>query len=288
MAATVSALLATLSSSCCKLSLNCLHLLVKRWENHFIHKAHPLLGMQKPRRDSFFSLFLPSGVETPRDLDTKRSVKATPPRTIHVHDAENAFKVRLSIRTALGDKAYAWDTNEEYLFKAMVAFSMRKVPNRETTEISHVLLCNVTQRVSFWFVVTDPSRNHTLPAIEVQSAIRMNRNRINNAFFLNDQTLEFLRIPSTLAPPTDPSVPIWIIIFGVIFCIVLVATMLLILSGIRQHRRKNKGPSEMEDTEDKCENVITIENGIPCDPLDMKGGHINDAFVTEDERLTPL
>ncbi|KAI4545682.1 hypothetical protein MG293_005948 [Ovis ammon polii] len=154
--------------------------------------------------------------------------------------------------------------------------------------ISHVLLCNVTQRVSFWFVVTDPSRNHTLPAVEVQSAIRMNRNRINNAFFLNDQTLEFLRIPSTLAPPTDPSVPIWIIIFGVIFCIVLVATMLLILSGIQQHRRKHKGPSEMEDTEDKCENVITIENGIPCDPLDMKGGHINDAFVTEDERLTPL
>ncbi|XP_043314499.1 collectrin isoform X1 [Cervus canadensis] len=49
-------------------------------------------------------------------------------------DAENAFKVRLSIRTALGDKAYAWDTNEEYLFKAMVAFSMRKVPNRETTD----------------------------------------------------------------------------------------------------------------------------------------------------------
>eukprot|EP00069_Balaena_mysticetus_P010026 bmy_01271T0 len=103
--------------------------------------------------------------------------------------------------------------------------------------ISHVLLCNVTQRVSFWFVVTDPSRNHTLPAVEVQSAIRMNRNRINNAFFLNDQTLEFLRIPSTLAPPTDPSVPIWIIIFGVIFCIVIVATMLLILSGIRQRRR---------------------------------------------------
>ncbi|XP_064220577.1 collectrin isoform X1 [Aotus nancymaae] len=202
--------------------------------------------------------------------------------------AENAFKVRLSIRTALGDKAYAWDTNEEYLFKAMVAFSMRKVPNREATEISHVLLCNVTQRVSFWFVVTDPSKNHTLPAVEVQLAIRMNRNRINNAFSLNDQTLEFLKIPSTLAPPTDPSVPIWIIIFGVIFCIVIVAITLLILSGIRQRRRKNKEPSEVDDAEDKCENMITIENGIPCDPLDMKGGHINDAFMTEDERLTPL
>ncbi|KAF3812878.1 hypothetical protein GH733_019220 [Mirounga leonina] len=154
--------------------------------------------------------------------------------------------------------------------------------------ISHVLLCNVTQRVSFWFVVTDPSKNHTLPAVEIQSAIRMNRNRINNAFFLNDQTLEFLKIPSTLAPPTDPSVPIWIIIFSVIFCIVIVAVLLLILSGIRQRRRKSKGPSEVDDTEDKCENMITIENGIPCDPLDMKGGHINDAFMTEDERLTPL
>ncbi|KAM6144012.1 collectrin-like [Erethizon dorsatum] len=53
-------------------------------------------------------------------------------------DAENAFKVRLSIRTALGDKAYVWDTNEEYLFRAMVAFSMRKIPNRETTERLHI------------------------------------------------------------------------------------------------------------------------------------------------------
>ncbi|XP_014399784.1 PREDICTED: collectrin isoform X3 [Myotis brandtii] len=165
-------------------------------------------------------------------------------------DAENAFKVRLSIRTALGDKAYAWDTNEEYLFKAMVAFSMRKVPNREKTE--------------------------------------MNRNRINSAFSLNDQTLEFLKIPSTLAPPTEPSVPIWIIIFGVVFCIVIVAITLLVLSGIRQRRRKNKEPSEVDDTEDKSENTITIENGIPCDPLDTKGWHINDTFMTEDERLTPL
>ncbi|XP_007951029.2 collectrin [Orycteropus afer afer] len=203
-------------------------------------------------------------------------------------DAENAFKVRLSIKTALGDKSYAWDTNEEYLFKAMVAFSMRKVPNRGATEISHVLLCNVTQRVSFWFVVTDPSKNHTLPAVEVQSAIRMNRDRINNAFFLNDQTLEFLKIPSTLAPPADPAVPVWIIIFGVIFCIVIVAITLLILSGIRQRRRKNKGPSEVEDAEDKCETVIAIENGIPCDALDTKDGCMNEAFMTEGERLTPL
>ncbi|KAM5289540.1 collectrin [Glossophaga mutica] len=203
-------------------------------------------------------------------------------------DAKNAFKVRLSIKTALGDKAYAWDANEEYLFKAMIVFSMRKVSNRGTIDISHVLVCNVTQRVSFWFVVTDPSKNHTLPADEIQLAIRMNRNRINNAFSLNDQTLEFLKIPSTLAPPTDPSVPVWIIVFGVIFCIVIVAITLLVLSGIWQRRRKNKGPSEVDDAEDKCENTIAIENGISSDSLDMKGWHINDTFMTEDERLTPL
>ena len=53
-------------------------------------------------------------------------------------DAENAFKVRLSLRTAPGGKAYAWDTSEEYLFKVMVAFSMRRVPNREATDLSRV------------------------------------------------------------------------------------------------------------------------------------------------------
>lgn len=52
--------------------------------------------------------------------------------------------------------------------------------------------------------------------------------------------------------------------------------------------RKNKGPSEVEDTEAKCGNTVTVENGIPRDPLDMKGGHINDTFLTEEERLTPL
>ena len=52
--------------------------------------------------------------------------------------------------------------------------------------------------------------------------------------------------------------------------------------------RKNKGPSEVDDAEDKCENTIAIENGISCDSLDVKGWHINDTFMTEDERLTPL
>ncbi|XP_049622780.1 collectrin [Suncus etruscus] len=203
-------------------------------------------------------------------------------------DAENAFKVRLSIKTALGENAYAWDKNEEYLFKAMVAFAMRKLPKREATDISHVLLCNVTQRVSFWFVVTDPTANYTLPAREVQEAIRMNRNRINNVFLLNDKTLEFLKIPSTLAPPTEPLLPNWIILFGVVLSVIAIAAALLVVLGIHQRRRENNAASEEDDTEDKCENTPRVENGISCDSLDMKGGNINEAFMVEDERLTPL
>ncbi|XP_068956743.1 collectrin [Petaurus breviceps papuanus] len=203
-------------------------------------------------------------------------------------DAKNAFKVRLSLKTALGDNAYAWNENEEYLFKAMVAFSLRKFSNRETIEISNVLLCNVTKRVSFWFVVTDPSKNQTLPAGEVQAAIRMNKNRINNAFFLNDQTLEFLEIPTTLGTPIEPSTPIWIIIFGVVFCLVTLGIFLLIMSGIRQRRRKRKASTETGDVEDKYETVVTVENGIPCDTLDSKEGRINRALAADDEKLTPL
>ncbi|XDB67117.1 hypothetical protein ABFV05_020733 [Capra hircus] len=156
-----------------------------------------------------------------------------------VRDAGNPGSITALGRSPPTVVPFAWQSSKSYSFilHPTVSLFLLIMCFFFSSHHSHVLLCNVTQRVSFWFVVTDPSRNHTLPAVEVQSAIRMNRNRINNAFFLNDQTLEFLRIPSTLAPPTDPSVPIWIIIFGVIFCIVLVATMLLILSGFQQHRR---------------------------------------------------
>uniref|UniRef100_A0A4X2LZT5 Collectrin, amino acid transport regulator n=1 Tax=Vombatus ursinus TaxID=29139 RepID=A0A4X2LZT5_VOMUR len=177
---------------------------------------------------------------------------------------------------------------QKYLFKAMVAFSLRTFSNKETIEISNVLLCNITKRVSFWFVVTDPSKNQTLPASEVQEAIRMNRNRINNAFFLNDQTLEFLEIPTTLGPPTEPSTPIWIIIFGVVFSLVVVGIVLLIMSGIHKQRRKSKALTETGDVEDKYETVVTIENGIPCDTLDSKEGRINRAFAADGEKLTSL
>ncbi|XP_003218941.2 collectrin [Anolis carolinensis] len=205
-------------------------------------------------------------------------------------DAENAFKVRLSIKTALGDNAYSWDATEEYLFKAVVAFAMRRSFSQEATQVSNVLLCNVTERVSFWFVVTDSSTNKTtVPKSVVEAAIRLNRNRINSAFLLDDSTLQFLQISATLAPRVEPPVPTWLIVFGVSFCLVAVGIVLLIISGIHKNRRRNKEPEETEDLEEKCETTITVENGIPCDTLDLKAGQINGVYAAgDDERLTPF
>uniref|UniRef100_A0A493SYV4 Collectrin, amino acid transport regulator n=1 Tax=Anas platyrhynchos platyrhynchos TaxID=8840 RepID=A0A493SYV4_ANAPP len=204
-------------------------------------------------------------------------------------DAQNAFKVRLSIKAALGDNAYAWDTNEEYLFKAMVAFTMRRYSSKTTTQISNVLLCNVTDRVSFWFVVTDSTKNTTtVPGSEVEAAIRMNRNRINNAFLLSDKTLQFLKIPSTLAPPVEPSTPAWLIVFGVVLCLIVAGIVFLVVAGIQQRKKKNKESTERENLEEKGEVTITIENGTPCETLDLKAGHINGVFSADDERFTSL
>ncbi|XP_067422210.1 collectrin [Emydura macquarii macquarii] len=204
-------------------------------------------------------------------------------------DAQNAFKVRLSIKSALGDNAYSWDASEEYLFKAMVAFAMRRYSSKETTQISDVLLCNMTERVSFWFVVTDSSRNvTTVPGSEVEAAIRMNRNRINSAFLLTDKTLQFLKISSTLSPLIEPSVPVWLIVFSVVLCLTVAGIAFLVVSGIWRYKKSNKESVETEDLEDKCDTPVTIENGIPCDILDLKTGQINGVYAADDERFTPL
>ncbi|NXA46872.1 TMM27 protein, partial [Nothocercus julius] len=184
---------------------------------------------------------------------------------------------------------YAWDANEEYLFKAMVAFAMRRYSSKSTTQISNVLLCNVTDRVSFWFVVTDSAKNvTTVPGSEVEAAIRMNRNRINGAFLLNDKTLQFLKISSTISPPVEPSTPVWLIVFGVVLCLTVAGIIFLIVQGIQRRKKKNKESSDTENLEEKCEVTVTIENGIPCETLDLKAGHINGVYAADDERFASL
>uniref|UniRef100_A0A803Y426 Angiotensin-converting enzyme n=1 Tax=Meleagris gallopavo TaxID=9103 RepID=A0A803Y426_MELGA len=94
---------------------------------------------------------------------------------------------------------YAWDANEEYLFKAMMAFAMRRYSSKSTTQ--------------------------------------MNRDRINSAFLLSDKTLQFLKISTTLSPPVEPSTPVWLIVFGVVLSLIVAGIVFLVVSGIRKHKK---------------------------------------------------
>ncbi|XP_041439220.1 collectrin-like [Xenopus laevis] len=128
---------------------------------------------------------------------------------------------------------YSWNTDEEYLFKAMMAFVMRIYTKNNTFQISNIVLCNSTERVAFWFVVTSPSNeSDPLSYSVVEAAVRNERNQINSAFLLHDKTLEFVQIPPTLAPVSQA-----LIVFGVVVCVVAVAIAYLVVSGIIRHRK---------------------------------------------------
>ncbi|KAG7271344.1 hypothetical protein CRUP_006836, partial [Coryphaenoides rupestris] len=80
-------------------------------------------------------------------------------------------KVRLSIKTALGDKAYDWNEDEMFLFRATLAFAMRKHFNMDFN-VSSILVCHETVRVSFYFVVVDPNNSSNLMSkSEVEKAV---------------------------------------------------------------------------------------------------------------------
>uniref|UniRef100_A0A803Y3Y8 Angiotensin-converting enzyme n=1 Tax=Meleagris gallopavo TaxID=9103 RepID=A0A803Y3Y8_MELGA len=126
-----------------------------------------------------------------------------------------------------------------YLFSLFIKLLNISIISVSTIcRISNVLLCNVTDRVSFWFVVTDSSKNTTtVPGSEVEAAIRMNRDRINSAFLLSDKTLQFLKISTTLSPPVEPSTPVWLIVFGVVLSLIVAGIVFLVVSGIRKHKK---------------------------------------------------
>ncbi|XP_007889845.1 angiotensin-converting enzyme 2 [Callorhinchus milii] len=191
-----------------------------------------------------------------------------------VSEAAEAFKVRISLKTALGEKAYEWNANEEYFFQATVAYSMRKYwaeVKSETLnfEITHVHMSNSTQRISFYFIVKNPKDNTTIPKADVEQAIRMNKHRFNSAFLLDDKTLEFVGIPPTLAPQSKSSVTVWLILFGVVMGMVCIALALLIITGQRAKKQKAKET-------DVYENPSSIEEP------DFDKGVKNSAFTIEE------
>ncbi|XP_075119797.1 collectrin-like, partial [Leptodactylus fuscus] len=180
---------------------------------------------------------------------------------------------------------YAWNADEEFLFKAVMVFAMRAHVNN-AIQISNVEICNVTPRVSFWFVVTSPSNSsEPVQSTEVKNAIRLERNRINSAFLLDDHTLEFLAIPPTLAPEVASSSKSWLIVFGVVVGILGIASILLVITGIKSKRKRNKAKSEDQDgCEERIKSAETVENGAHYDNLQFSEGADNEAF----ESITPF
>ncbi|CAB1327497.1 unnamed protein product [Coregonus sp. 'balchen'] len=192
--------------------------------------------------------------------------------------SENAYKVRLSLKAAMGDKAYTWNANEMYLFKANMAYAMRqyylevnKTAALFTTENIHTY--RETARISFYFVVTDPANPAmVIPKAKVEAAIRLSRGRINDAFKLDDNTLEFEGLLATLAPPVEQPVTVWLVVFGVVMGLVVCMGCYLIISGFRDRKKKSAAKAE-----EKAENPYENE------PV---GGVTNKTFEMEEAEQT--
>ncbi|XP_055500737.1 collectrin [Leucoraja erinacea] len=218
--------------------------------------------------------------------DTLRQTLTVPQDYNPLKDSSDAFKVRISLKTALGDEAYDWDESEQFYFQATVAYGMRKSMNKPFN-VSDVHICEETKRISFYFVVTDP---HTalkpLPKTHVEKAIRMVRARFNNAFSLDDNTLEFIGIEPTLAPAWEQPVTVWLIIFGIIMGLIVFGLIMIIVTGHREKMRKAKAAEKEEENEE--ENFKGAENGIHCRTLGGSEGCQNEAFRPDDDSLTTL
>ncbi|XP_057697898.1 collectrin [Corythoichthys intestinalis] len=204
--------------------------------------------------------------------------------------ASQGYKVRLSIRTALGSDAYNWTQNEMFLFRATLAFAMRNHLDGHEFRVEDVIVCEETPRVSFWFVVKWPEDpNRLVNGTEVELAIRKSRNRINSAFLLTDRTLEFLGIAPTLAAPAPPTTPPWLIAFGVVMGAVGAGFVVLVASSVIQKRRNKKNVDNAIEENGGEGDVETqpakrLENGSA---RRHSSGVTNDAF-SDDERVTQM
>lgn len=169
--------------------------------------------------------------------------------------SENAMKVRLSLKAAMGENAYPWNANELYLFKASVAYALRQYYSQKNETIDftaeNVLTYGETPRISFNILVTKPETpSECIPKSDVEAAIRLSRGRINDAFQLDDYTLEFVGIVPTLAAPYEQPVEVWLVVFGVVMGLVVLLGVYLIISGVKQRKKQSPDIKAVENPYD--------------------------------------
>ncbi|XP_063058154.1 collectrin [Engraulis encrasicolus] len=215
-------------------------------------------------------------------------------KAVNCADYKDGYQVRLSIKTALGDKAYEWNESEKFLFRATIAFAMRQHTKSEAYGVEDIVVCNQTDRVSFWFIVADNETGTPRPVSKatVEKAVRQSRNRINNAFLLTDKTLEFLGIPPTLAAPIEPTTAPWLIVFGVVIGTVCAGIVALLVSSFVKRRRGKKVKQFSEEEDPSCpvanSSVVYEEPAHPGASKESNGGVYNQGFTDDDTRLTQL
>uniref|UniRef100_A0A8C6ZM75 Angiotensin-converting enzyme n=1 Tax=Nothoprocta perdicaria TaxID=30464 RepID=A0A8C6ZM75_NOTPE len=177
--------------------------------------------------------------------------------------SDNAIKVRISLKAALGSQAYDWNSSELFLFKSSIAYAMRKYFSEKKHQevdfqVENIHVGQETPRISFYLTVSMPGNvSDVVPRAEVESAISMSRERINEAFKLDDNTLEFEGILPTLATPYEPPVTIWLIIFGVIISLIVIGIVVLIFTGHRD--RRNTGSDSVNPYREEGESNLGFE-----------------------------
>uniref|UniRef100_A0A8C4RHT3 Collectrin, amino acid transport regulator n=1 Tax=Erpetoichthys calabaricus TaxID=27687 RepID=A0A8C4RHT3_ERPCA len=116
---------------------------------------------------------------------------------------------------------YQWNEDEKFLFRATIAFAMRAYTKDESYNVSSVLICNETQRVSFWIQVKRPNTAIPVQQDLLEKAIISSRNRINSAFLLSDKTLDVACC------------------IGVVIGIVTLGIIAIIVSGVLAKKRSD-------------------------------------------------
>uniref|UniRef100_A0A8C5US41 Angiotensin-converting enzyme n=1 Tax=Microcebus murinus TaxID=30608 RepID=A0A8C5US41_MICMU len=178
--------------------------------------------------------------------------------------ADESIKVRISLKSALGTNANCTCSRSSVAYKL-------KARRFLLGEVEDVWVNDFKPRISFTFFVTAPKNvSDIIPRTEVEKAISMSRSRINDVFGLDDNTLEFLGIQPTLSPPYESPISIWLIAFGIVMGLVVVATVVLIFTGIRNRKKKSEERSE--------------EN--PYASMDINRGEHNPGFQNSDDTQT--